>query len=466
MSVGPRDRDGSEARRPALRRGLQQQLLLLAVAVFLMLVAVFLLLLDAAVLPGPGLQALMAAAVFLGGVAYWRLWAILMRHLRGLERLRGALVGRRGGGGALPPLALADAEDRELHRLKQMIDEKLEISRQDQARTDQQLRAVLGSLRQAVVVITDQGLISLANGAAKELLGQAHLRIGTSVFDVLHRPGLLAALDQAASAAAPIAAELSTLDGTKLAATVGGFQQYGGAIMTFAGSGAFTAAVDVDFGLHERPPKVAGVPRPDCRLDRLPLVVLDCETTGLQVSHDRILSVGAVRLQGRHIYHHVVLDHLVDPGRPIPPSSSAIHGITDAMVEGQPSFAEIFPEIRAFLDGCVLFGHNVPFDLAMLLHECGLAGIDWPPPPLLDLPRLAVALDAHLPGHDLESLAQWLDVEIRGRHTALGDSLVTAEIYQLLLPRLIDQGVTTLAEAQRFELRAQHIIQQQQAMGW
>jgi DNA polymerase III epsilon subunit-like protein len=102
----------------------------------------------------------------------------------------------------------------------------------------------------------------------------------------------------------------------------------------------------------------------------------------------------------------------------------------------------------------------------MLRRECALAEIDWQPPPVLDLLRLSVALDPKLSSYSLDSLAAWLDVEIRGRHTALGDSLVTAEIYQLLLPRLIDAGVTTLAEAQQFELKARAIIKQQKSMGW
>jgi len=108
----------------------------------------------------------------------------------------------------------------------------------------------------------------------------------------------------------------------------------------------------------------------------------------------------------------------------------------------------------------------VPFDLAILRFEYAAAGLDWPAPRSLDLLQLVTALDAALESASLDALADFWGVEIRGRHTALGDALVTAEIFRVLLPRLADRGVRTLGEADAFCARATSVIRRQTAMGW
>ena len=123
------------------------------------------------------------------------------------------------------------------------------------------------------------------------------------------------------------------------------------------------------------------------------MLVLDSETTGLDVERDRIVSLGAVRLHGRRIYRALVLDELVNPGGPIPARATAIHGITQAMVAGAPAFAEIMPALADLIEGTVVVGHNIAFDLAMLARECALAGLDWQAPPTLDTLLLAADLD-------------------------------------------------------------------------
>ena len=67
---------------------------------------------------------------------------------------------------------------------------------------------------------------------------------------------------------------------------------------------------------------------------------------------------------------------------------------------------------------------------------------------------------------DLDVIAERLGVEIEGRHTALGDALVTAEIYLRLLPRLMDAGVTTLGEARDFAAKAGRLRGLQSSAGW
>ncbi len=151
----------------------------------------------------------------------------------------------------------------------------------------------------------------------------------------------------------------------------------------------------------------------------------------------------------------------------IPPRSTAIHGITDAMVRDAERFPEVYAQFLPHLEGVVAIGHQVAFDLAMLRRECGLAGLDWAPPPSLDTCLLASVMEPLLPGgHGLGAVADWLGVEIHGRHTALGDSLVTAEVFARMVPRLADLGVTTFGQAKAFESGAKSFIHEQKKAGW
>jgi DNA polymerase-3 subunit epsilon len=162
----------------------------------------------------------------------------------------------------------------------------------------------------------------------------------------------------------------------------------------------------------------------------------------------------------------MVFDRLVNPGVPIPPAATAIHGIADAMVRDAPGFAEVARELVPLLDGMVLVGHNVAFDAAMLRREAATAGIAWPDPPTLCLAQLEAVLEPDAGAFDLDTIARRLDVDVHGRHTALGDALVSAEILFHMLPRLAARGVTTFGAAVAFAARATAVIEGQRGAGW
>lgn len=396
----------------------------------------------------------------------WRLWLGGRRHFAGLERLRGLLLGLEGRSTGDPIAPYVPVEDREVESLRAvalLLAETLQARRRD---PEARLHAVLDSISEPLVVITEDGLVSLVNGPAKALLGAESVAVGTSIFAALSRHAVDAAMDRAKAAEGPIEAEVYTITSKPLKATVREFGAHGGAILSFSEAVPCVAAgLDHDLALHERPPK----PRPvsdDTALSDLPALVFDCETTGLDVTRDRMVSIGAVRLQGARLFRSLVLDRLVNPGVPIPPRSTAVHGITDAMVEAAPSFGKVEPLFRELAEGCVLIGHNVPFDIAILRLEYEAAGIDWPTPHSLDLLQLVTVLDPALESASLDALADFWGVENRGRHTALGDALVTAEIFRVLLPRLADLGVHTLGDANDFCGRATTVIRRQTAMGW
>jgi DNA polymerase-3 subunit epsilon/CBS domain-containing protein len=198
----------------------------------------------------------------------------------------------------------------------------------------------------------------------------------------------------------------------------------------------------------------------------LPVLVLDFETTGLDVRSDRVVQVGALAMEGARFLEGDSLDLLVDPGMPMPAASEKVHGISDKMLEGAEGFTDIAPRLLALLAGRVVVGHHIAFDLAVLRHEAGRAQLPWREPPALDIGHLAGALFPELPDLGLETLASFLEVEVEARHSAMGDCLTTAGLWKALLDHLLARDVRTLAQAQSFAQRRQDLLLRETEAGW
>lgn len=198
----------------------------------------------------------------------------------------------------------------------------------------------------------------------------------------------------------------------------------------------------------------------------LPVLVLDLETTGLEVRSDRVVQVGAIPMQGETVDESAVFDRLVDPGIPIPPRSTAIHAVDDARVAGAPGFAMLAPELFALLAGRCVVGYHIGFDLAVLRHEAERAGIAWTEVPMLDIAQLVGALEPQLRDFELGSVMSALGVEVEGRHSAIGDCRAIAQAWGRLQPLLRDAGVRTLGEAQAFCARRSDIGRNEAEAGW
>jgi DNA polymerase III subunit epsilon len=182
-------------------------------------------------------------------------------------------------------------------------------------------------------------------------------------------------------------------------------------------------------------------------LAELSYTVFDTETTGLDPGGgDEILQVGATRIVNGRLRRAECFDSLVNPQRTIPAASTTIHGIDDAMVARQPTIAQVLPAFHAFAADTVLVGHNVAFDMRFLQLKEAPTGIVFRQP-VLDTLLLAAVAQPNQPSQRLEAIAQRLGVLLLGRHTALGDALVTAEVFLKLLPLLADKGIVTLGEA-------------------
>lgn len=188
---------------------------------------------------------------------------------------------------------------------------------------------------------------------------------------------------------------------------------------------------------------------PGAPLAQLPLVAIDCETTGLDPRRDRIVSVAALPIyEGLRVADTPSLDMIVDPGVPIPAVATAVHGLDAATVADAPSFAEAHASIVEALAGSVVVGHHVGFDLAILAHEARRAGLPWAEPPHLDTAALVAGV-AHVGGElDLADLLRRFGIaNTSGRHTASGDARMAADLFVELARRLIGRGHGTFAGA-------------------
>jgi DNA polymerase III epsilon subunit-like protein len=189
-------------------------------------------------------------------------------------------------------------------------------------------------------------------------------------------------------------------------------------------------------------------------LDRLPMVAIDCETTGLNPRRDRIVSFAAIRIgDGLKVAEQPTADLLINPGVEIPAHTVAIHGLDHRRLAGAPSFAEAFHEIASSMADAVVVGHFVGFDLAMIGREAARAGQPWHEPPSFDTASLASAMGHASEHFDLAELLGRLGIEHHGRrHTAAADARMAADLFVGLAHRLIGHGRGTyggVAQLQR-----------------
>jgi DNA polymerase-3 subunit epsilon len=180
-----------------------------------------------------------------------------------------------------------------------------------------------------------------------------------------------------------------------------------------------------------------------------PLAILDLETTGTDPQADRIVEISVLKILPDA--QHLQLTTRLNPGIPIPAAATAVHGIDDAAVAGEPPFAEMADRLLDFLDGCDLAGFNLKrFDLRLLNAECVRAGRTLP------LEGRAV-VDAMEIFHTYER--RDLAAAVRfycGRdhadgHEAAADVLATVDVLDAMLARYTDLPRTVAGLHQHFK---------------
>ncbi|GAB4481381.1 MAG: exonuclease domain-containing protein [Anaerolineales bacterium] len=157
-------------------------------------------------------------------------------------------------------------------------------------------------------------------------------------------------------------------------------------------------------------------------------VFFDVETTGLNPqAGDRVCEVGIVVAQGDQIVETYA--SLVNPLRPISPGAAAVNGLSDELLRGQPTFAEIADEVIRRLHGQIVVCHNAPFDLGFLHSELSRLGRTWQPQQVIDTLQLARQY-FRFASNSLGAVASALGIAVQDAHRALGDALTTYRVFR------------------------------------
>ncbi|WP_455211210.1 3'-5' exonuclease [Kaarinaea lacus] len=165
-------------------------------------------------------------------------------------------------------------------------------------------------------------------------------------------------------------------------------------------------------------------------------VVIDTETTGFKAyAGDEICSIALMELQGTE-QTGKNYNSLVNPGRPIPAESTAIHGIHDDDVKGAPVIEQILIDIADFIGESVVIGHHIGFDLRFLNRILQKELLCRLKHPWLDTMLLYHAASGRIGHYCLDEVATTMNISLEDRHTAKGDARITASLFKALVERL------------------------------
>ncbi len=169
-----------------------------------------------------------------------------------------------------------------------------------------------------------------------------------------------------------------------------------------------------------------------------PLVFLDLETTGINITADRIVELAILKVQpdGSEEWLH----SLINPGIPIPEKTTAIHGISNKDVANSPKFADLARKIAAFIEGCDMAGYNaIKFDFPILMEEFNRAGVEvnFRKPKFVD-----VQVIFHRKEQRTLSAAYryYCNKELTDAHSAKSDTQATYDILKAQIERYPDIG--------------------------
>ena len=172
------------------------------------------------------------------------------------------------------------------------------------------------------------------------------------------------------------------------------------------------------------------LPGLDLLIQSTPLVIFDFETTGLDSYRDKIIEIGGLRIEnGKSVAE---FSTLIDPEIPLPETAAAITGISQDMLDGQPTIEEKLPEFLEFFKGSILVAHNAEFDMAFLRNNCERQGIQLEWPSFCTL-KLARNLLPDLESKSLDALAEYYNLTFESRHRSIGDCKVTSSVLQSFL---------------------------------
>ncbi|MGA0559766.1 PolC-type DNA polymerase III [Larkinella sp. VNQ87] len=158
--------------------------------------------------------------------------------------------------------------------------------------------------------------------------------------------------------------------------------------------------------------------------------IVDVETTGGIGGPTRLTEVAVFRYDGVEVVDS--FHSLINPHCPIPPFIARMTGISDAMVQSAPDFADVAHEIDRVTEGAVFVAHNAPFDYGFLKKEFTWIGLPFERHRLCTV-QLSRRIFPGLPSYSLGKLCRSLQIPVSNRHRAHGDAAATVQLFEQLL---------------------------------
>ena len=171
-----------------------------------------------------------------------------------------------------------------------------------------------------------------------------------------------------------------------------------------------------------------------------PIAFIDLETTGVNISNDRIVEIAIVKILPDGARQ--VKRKLINPLIPIPSGASDVHGITDDMVKDAPSFKQVANEIKQFIDNCDMGGYNSNrFDIPMLIEEFLRAGVSFTVDgrKLVDVQKVFHMMEQRTLG---AAYKFYCNKVLDGAHSAEVDATATWEVLEAQIERYPQIGDT------------------------
>jgi DNA polymerase III subunit epsilon len=182
---------------------------------------------------------------------------------------------------------------------------------------------------------------------------------------------------------------------------------------------------------------------------RNPICFFDLESTGINITHDRIIEIAVIKVMPNGEVHRK--NNLLNPGIPIPPESSVFHGIYDEDVKDKPTFKEVAKEYARFMEGADLSGFSIlKMDVPMLVEEFLRAGVDF------DYGRKKI-IDAQKIFHLMEKRTLgaayrfYMNKELQESHTAEADAEASMEVLIAQVEKYDGLDVTDIAGKKNWE---------------
>lgn len=170
-------------------------------------------------------------------------------------------------------------------------------------------------------------------------------------------------------------------------------------------------------------------------------VVFDIETTGFSAVNDRIIEIGAVKVEGGRIVDRY--STFVNPERPIPFEIEKLTGIHDGMVEDAEVIEDVLPKFMEFCQDCIMVAHNAEFDMSFIRENCRRQGIERKFT-VVDTLAMARSMLPDLKNYKLDTVVEAVGGSLENHHRAVEDAESTADIFVKFVARLKNMGVTDL----------------------